>query len=114
MHDRLANVTNIRRADRQDVLYVGRANKSWNLPASKWANPDRNARDKPVEQARAEFRAHILSKPKLIVALPELRGQILACWCCTCAGLCDGSCPCHANWLVEMLEEQTVKVNNAP
>lgn len=62
-------------------LYIGRANATYGLPASKWANPFRLEReqDRPIVLAR--YRLWLLSQPSLMRALPELRGLRLGCWC---------------------------------
>lgn len=62
-------------------LYIGRANATYGLPASKWANPFKLEReaDRPIVLAR--YRIWLLQQPSLMRALPELRGLRLACWC---------------------------------
>lgn len=69
---------------------------------SKWGNPyriDKHAVDQNAERQRviANYRAHILARPDLMAALPELRGKTLGCWCKPLA--------CHGDILVQLLEE---------
>jgi hypothetical protein len=80
--------------------YIGRANRAWELKASIWANPDRDARRKSPEQARAEYLQHILSRPDLIDRLLELQGKTLACWC----KQDDREVFCHGDVLVDLVE----------
>jgi len=42
------------------------------------------------------YRDHLLSRPELIAALPELRGKDLACWC--------APEPCHGEVLLELAD----------
>jgi hypothetical protein len=81
-------------------IYVGQAQKRYGLPASKWANPDRSAARKQPRQARAEYRAHILTQPALVASLPELRGKILSCDCRSHTI----ETFCHGEVLVELAE----------
>jgi len=43
-----------------------------------------------------KYRDHLLSRPELIAALPELRGKDLACWC--------APEPCHGEVLLELAD----------
>lgn len=75
-------------------LYIGRANATYNLPCSKWYNPFRLEReqDRPVVLAR--YRMWLLSQPRLLADIHELRGLVLACWCKDKA--------CHGDVLAEL------------
>ena len=59
-------------------VYIGRRNcmGGWNLPQSKWANPFK-MRDYQNDRkvVVAEYKKYILSKPELLKALPELKGN---------------------------------------
>lgn len=61
-------------------VYVGRP--------SKWGNPFSHKHDTRADfvvpsrdEAVARYAEWIVSQPKLMAALPELRGKTLACWC---------------------------------
>src|SRR3954447_1595430 len=77
-------------------VYVGRSTRNgWRK--SKWANPFRVRRNASQEQRAdviAMYRRWLLQQPALIVALPELRGKDLVCWCVPEA--------CHGDVLIEL------------
>jgi hypothetical protein len=50
-------------------------------PESKWANEFGDRPDGSRAVAIAKYRAWIMQQPKLMAALPELRGKDLLCWC---------------------------------
>ena len=54
-------------------VYIGRP--------SKWGNPFPIDRFHTREQVIADFSVWIKKQPRLMAALPELRGKILGCWC---------------------------------
>jgi hypothetical protein len=70
-------------------VYCGRGSRSLGLPASKWANPFRIGRDGTREQVIAKHKRWLVSQPRLLAALQELRGQILGCHCAPRACHCD-------------------------
>ena len=76
------------------AVYVGRRVASLGLPASKWANPLKIGLDGRRAEVIAKYRAWLVQQPALMAALPELRGQDLACWC--------APLPCHADVLLEL------------
>lgn len=84
-------VVNIRgtKPNPQFTLYIGRAipHGGWNLPESKWHNPYHG------ENALVQYKQHLLLSSALISALPELKGQILGCWC--------KPGPCHGDILIQ-------------
>jgi len=80
-----------------NAVYIGRRNPRYGLPASKWANPYRIARDDTRDEVIEKYRAWIVQQPDLIAALPELRGKDLVCWCAPES--------CHGAVLLELLEE---------
>jgi len=80
--------------------------KGWRLPKNavsvafptKWQNPHRKVR--PRSEAARLYRAYLETRPDLVAALNELKGKDLACWC----PLDDD---CHADVLIELLNEET-------
>ena len=71
-----------------DYVYIGRP--------SKWGNPY------SVSMGRTKcinlFREYLTSMPKLMIALPELRGKTLVCYCKPRA--------CHGDVLAELADAQ--------
>jgi hypothetical protein len=65
-------------------------------PDGTWGNPYRVGRDGTRKDVIAQYRAYVLSRPDLLVRLPELRGKRLRCWCKPQA--------CHADVLAELAE----------
>lgn len=61
-------------------IYIGRP--------SKWGNPFRMGRDGGRSEVIEKYRVWIQTQPKLLAALPELRGKRLGCWCKP--GACHG------------------------
>ena len=76
------------------AVYIGRQMRFLRLPRSKWANPFKIGRDGTRTEVITNYRDHLLSRPELIAALPELRGKDLACWC--------APEPCHGEVLLEL------------
>lgn len=80
-----------------DDIYIGRANRYFGLPHSKWANPfkltTRNPRDRQL--VITAYREWVLKNDDLVSALPELRGKRLVCWC--------KPLPCHGDVLAELV-----------
>jgi hypothetical protein len=83
--------------------YIGHRLKrgGWNLPESKWANPFEIGRDGRREEVIAKYEAWLFGRlqvpglaPPDMAALPELRGQDLACWCVPL--------PCHGDVLLRL------------
>ena len=91
-------VVNIRGNNQQYDVYIGRANQWRKLPASKWANPFKVGKHGTIAEVLAKYRAHVLSRPDLLAALPELEGKRLGCWC--------APDDCHGDVLVELLKER--------
>jgi hypothetical protein len=61
---------------------------------SKWGNPFVVGRDGNRAEVIANYRAWVVTQPKLMSALDELRGRDLVCWCAPQA--------CHGDVLVEL------------
>lgn len=105
-------------------VYIGRGmyQGGWHLPASKWMNPFKLAKDGSNRaEVLARYRDHVESSPALMAALPELAGKRLGCWCVgpkcpTCgaatprAGVAPSPCghlQCHGEVLQELLNGST-------
>lgn len=88
---RLPRVVKLRRHNNKIVqgcdIYIGRECKrgGWDLPSSKWANPFTLASVKDGAANKRHtvidlYRQRIVSRPDLLLALPELEGKTLGCW----------------------------------
>jgi hypothetical protein len=69
-----------------DAIYIGRP--------SKWGNPFIIGKHGTREEVILKYRNYILHSPVLLMALPELRGRDLICWCAPEA--------CHGDVLLEL------------
>ena len=80
-------------------VYIGRwsSSKHGLFLESKWANPFKEGRDGTREEVISKYRKHLLNRPDLMAALPELVGKRLGCWCIPNA--------CHGNILKDLVEE---------
>ena len=67
-------------------VYIGRP--------SKWGNPFIIGRDGERDEVIEKYRRWIQTQPRLLQALPELRGKVLGCWC--------APKPCHGDVLLEL------------
>jgi hypothetical protein len=76
------------------TVYIGRQMRFLRLPRSKWANPFKIGRNGTRAEVIGKYRDHLLFRPELMAALPELRGKDLACWC--------SPEPCHGEVLLEL------------
>ena len=81
------------------AVHIGRANARYQLPASKWANPFLPKLPADHETAVAAYERWLRSQPRLMDALPELRGLALVCWC--------APLPCHGDVLLRLASEYT-------
>lgn len=92
------NIVNVKTKKPYDV-YCGRANKTYGLAQSKWANPYVIG----VHGTRAEviemYRKMILANPKMLAETSELKGKTLGCWCDFPAQ------DCHCRILLELAEQ---------
>lgn len=80
-------------------VYIGRP--------SKWGNPYKIGQCRPTypeaggpmtrEDVIALYETWIQSRPDLLVALPELKGKILGCWC--------APLPCHGDVLARLADQ---------
>ena len=71
-------------------IYIGRP--------SKWGNPFEIGKDGNRSEVIKKYRDYIKGRPELMVALRELRGKRLGCFC--------KPQMCHGDVLVELLEAQ--------
>jgi hypothetical protein len=74
------------------AVYVGRANRRYGLPGSKWANPFVEGKDGDRLTVIAKYKHEHL--PSVIADIGELRGYDLVCWC--------APQPCHADLLLAL------------
>jgi hypothetical protein len=77
------------------AVYIGRSHPRFG--SSRWGNPFKLAKgagDAARADVIATYRRWICDQPKLMAALPELRGRDLVCWC--------APLPCHGNVLIEL------------
>ncbi len=86
-------VINLKTGARYD-LYIGRENAAYGLERSKWANPFRLAHEAVRGTVLARYRMWLLSQPRLLADIGELRGLVLGCYCHP-AG-------CHGDILAEL------------
>lgn len=90
-----------RQWDDPQYVYIGRRNRFYGLPQSKWANPYRLAVALSQEEARAaaigRYAKHLV-ETGLVHDVDTLRGKTLVCWCSPLA--------CHGDVLVKMLNEE--------
>lgn len=94
-------VVNIRREHEIFEVYIGRKNNRYNLPESPFCNPfplsdfkgDRKA---CLDEFTNYFIRKIGTDLSFCLAVEELRGKILGCWC--------SPEPCHGDVIVKYLE----------
>ena len=100
-------VANLKNYKKRDGVYIGRANSRAGYQTSKWANPFKVTKEMPREEAirryaqylREEYWSppHPYASPTFLwIALQELRGQTLMCWC-------DPK-RCHGHLLAELAD----------
>ena len=75
------------------TIYIGRP--------SKWGNPFEIGKDGTREQVLEKYKKYILKKPELLSMLPQLKNEVLGCFCKPKA--------CHGDILIELLEEDRWK-----
>lgn len=67
-------------------VYIGRP--------SKWGNPFKLGDDGTRDEVIEKYRAWLQTQPELLLALPELTGKVLGCWC--------APEKCHGDVLLEL------------
>ena len=83
------------------AVYIGRTVSRMGLSGSRWGNPFKPTKQRDAEAhavAVALYRRWLCSQPKLLAALPELRGRDLVCWC--------APLPCHGDVLLELANKR--------
>jgi hypothetical protein len=80
-------------------VYIGRGNRGYGLPSSKWRNKYPMYGERGRLQCIALFEAELERTPELLAALPELKGKTLWCWC--------HPKPCHGDVLAEHADRAT-------
>ena len=88
-----------RRRGSSGAVYIGRANRRYGLPESKWNNPYRIRKQGKRDEVIAKFREYLLGNARLMAELHELRGRDLVCWC--------APLPCHGDVLLELANSPT-------
>lgn len=86
------SVMNIHHKGAKFDVFVGRP--------SKWGNPFMIGRDGSRKEVIAKYEAWLIQQPHLMLALPDLRGKALGCFC--------APLPCHAD-VLDRLANQTEK-----
>lgn len=61
-------------------VYIGRPSK-WGNPFSHLHNTLAKYKVRSRKEAVEKYEAWLLANPKLMAALPELKGKVLGCWC---------------------------------
>lgn len=81
-------------------VYIGRKNTRYGMHQSKWHNPYKVGNGWGLhtrEEALRLYKDYLLSSPRLMASLPELRGKNLVCYCAPKA--------CHGHILRELVED---------
>jgi len=71
-------------------VYIGRGR------GSRWGNPFVVGRDGDRAEVIEKYERWLLTQPELLVALPQLRGRTLGCWC--------APRPCHGDVLARLAD----------
>lgn len=74
-------------------IYIGRP--------SKWGNPFQIGKDGTRDEVIEKFKNWIITQPKLLDDLHEIKGKTLGCWC--------KPKRCHGDVLVELIETSNIK-----
>lgn len=85
-------------------VYIGRGIGSfWGNPYSHKEGTLAKYKVDTVEEAIAKYREYVLSSPKMLDRLCELKGKVLGCWCKTKK---NPNAPCHGDVLIELVNER--------
>lgn len=82
-------------------VYIGRGS-IWGNPFSHKDGTKAKEKVNSVEEAVAKYREYLMSQPKLLRRLPELKGKILGCWCKTKK---NPNALCHGDVLAELADK---------
>lgn len=96
---RVVNVRGMTADQLAGVVYVGRANPTYNLPAHPLANPFKLSRTATPEErweCGARYRRWLTSSPARVALAKSLRGKVLGCWC--------APAPCHADLIADLAD----------
>lgn len=96
----MTTVINLKNGQSFDT-YIGRSNKYYGLPQSKWANIFEIGKDGSREEVIEKYRLWINSRPDLLVCLHELKGKVLSCYCKPLS--------CHGDVLIDLAESKWQK-----
>ena len=87
-------------------VYIGRGCCPRTGLRSRWGNPFRIGVDGTRTQVIEKYREYILNNVELLVALEELRGKRLGCWCVDePVDHAREHKQCHGEVLLELLED---------
>lgn len=77
-------------------VYIGRTinNPNWHLKDSIWHNPYRITSTQTRDDVIRLYEEYLLTKPELLIQLPNLSGCTLGCWC--------SPEPCHGNVIIKL------------
>jgi hypothetical protein len=84
-----------------NIVYIGRANTTYDLPQSDWANPFLITSEQTREEVITRYEEYIRKNPELMARLSELEGKTLVCWC----KKDDRDAACHGDVLLKLLRE---------
>jgi hypothetical protein len=82
-------------------VYVGRLPLPEDAPPGSdgfWGNPWKPGRDGTRKEVIERYERYVLSEPRMLERLSELRGKTLGCWC--------APKPCHADVLLRLANER--------
>lgn len=109
------------------TVYIGRFAPWKRLQASKWHNPFKVGRDGTIKEVLQKYEARLMSNSDLVAAIPDLRGEVLGCWCKSprgsgeSAGKPEGptnkskpDSPCHGDVLARLADGPLGDRRNAP
>lgn len=90
------NLCGLEHPERECDTYIGRRMPSHGLPQSKWANMHKITKEADRPAAIEAYRQDVLANPDLLMALGELQGERIGCWC--------HPKPCHGHVLAAFVE----------
>jgi len=108
-----SSVVNVKFSKEYDV-YIGRANRTYGLPQSKWHNPFVASKHDALGECLQKYADHILGNAELMASLPELDGKTTACWCAKSGEklTVDDPLRCHGQVLMKIRRGDYAQPNN--